>query len=132
MEARAAALKPNEVPRHATLVSGNLALYEDMKDVPRDTYMSAGSWHAARLSAGAVCKAIDYVCAPGESRRSRNAFAAVRPPGHHAGVDGHAHANTQGYCIINNVAIGAKYAMRKYGITRVAIVDFGSLSFHCD
>jgi acetoin utilization deacetylase AcuC-like enzyme len=126
MEMKAAAIRPNEVPRHATLLSGNLALYEDQKDIPRDTYISAGSWHAAQLSAGAVCKAVDFVCGP--ERKSRNAFCAVRPPGHHAGVKGHAHANTQGYCIINNVAVGAKYAMHKYNVQRIAIVDFGSSS----
>lgn len=52
----------------------------------------------------------------------RNAFCAVRPPGHHCGRSGHTQAaKTQGYCILNNVAIGALYAIKKYNYERVAI-----------
>jgi acetoin utilization deacetylase AcuC-like enzyme len=92
-------------------------------DAPKDTFISFGSWNAALLAAGGVCKAVEFVCAPGDKRKVRNAFVAVRPPGHHAGPTGHARSNTQGFCILNNVAIGAKYALDKFGLQRVAIVD---------
>jgi len=70
-----------------------------------------------------VTKAIDSVM----SGKYRNAFVAVRPPGHHAGLQGLLHnASSCGFCIFNNVAIGAKYALEEYPkiIERVAIVDF--------
>jgi len=55
----------------------------------------------------------------------RSAFCAVRPPGHHCGRKGHtAEASSQGYCIINNVAVGGFYAIQKYNYKKIAIVDF--------
>ncbi|ACI97998.1 histone deacetylase family protein [Rhodospirillum centenum] len=79
-----------------------------------DTLVSPGSWEAALRSAGAVCAAIDAVLA-GEAR---NAFCAVRPPGHHAEPD-----KAMGFCLFNNVAVGAAHA-RACGLRRVAIIDF--------
>ncbi len=66
-------------------------------------------------AAGAVTAATDAVMA-GELE---NAFCAVRPPGHHACRD-----HAMGFCIINNIAVGAKYALERHGLKRVAIVDF--------
>jgi acetoin utilization deacetylase AcuC-like enzyme len=80
-----------------------------------DTAMNKHSWDAALHSAGAVVAAVDAVMA-GELE---NAFCAVRPPGHHACRD-----RAMGFCIFNNVAIGARYAIRRHGLQRVAIVDF--------
>jgi acetoin utilization deacetylase AcuC-like enzyme len=80
-----------------------------------DTAMNRHSWSAALHSAGAVLAAVDAVMA-GEIE---NAFCAVRPPGHHA-----CHDRAMGFCIFNNVAIGARYAVRRHGLKRVAIVDF--------
>lgn len=75
----------------------------------RDTY------DIAFLAVGGVLKAIDMVM-KGELD---NAFCAVRPPGHHAEVD-----KPMGFCYFNNVAIGARYVQKEYGINRVAIIDF--------
>jgi acetoin utilization deacetylase AcuC-like enzyme len=80
-----------------------------------DTYASAHSWDAALLAAGAVIKAVDGVLG-GEVA---GAFCAVRPPGHHAEQD-----RASGFCLLNNVAIGARYAQRRHGIANVAILDW--------
>jgi acetoin utilization deacetylase AcuC-like enzyme len=80
-----------------------------------DTAMNKSTWSAALHASGAVLAAIDAVMA-GEIA---NAFCAVRPPGHHA-----CHDRAMGFCIFNNVAVGAAYALRRYGLKRVAIVDF--------
>jgi acetoin utilization deacetylase AcuC-like enzyme len=79
-----------------------------------DTYMSAGSLDASRHAAGAVMEAIDE-CKEG---KIDSAFCAVRPPGHHAES-----AAAMGFCIFNNVAIGARHA-QKIGYEKVFIVDF--------
>jgi acetoin utilization deacetylase AcuC-like enzyme len=80
-----------------------------------DTAMNIHSWNAALRAAGAVVAATDAVMA-GELE---NAFCAVRPPGHHA-----CHDRAMGFCIFNNIAIGARYALERHGLKRVAIVDF--------
>ena len=93
-----------------------------------DTGVSAGSFRAALAAAGAVCEAVDRVL----SGTARNAFCAVRPPGHHAGPYGPVApqqppgSGSHGFCLLNNVAIGAAYAMAVHRgtIARVAIVDF--------
>jgi len=80
-----------------------------------DTYASADSWTAARLAIGGVLQAIaEVLCA-----NLRNAFALVRPPGHHA-----EHSRAMGYCIFNNVALGAIFAQRVFGLKRILIVDW--------
>lgn len=88
----------------------------------QDTFVSFGSWDAALYASGSVCRAIDEVM--NENSKIINAFCAVRPPGHHAGRKGHARAMTQGYCIINNVAIGCFYALEKYNLKKIAVFDF--------
>ncbi len=80
-----------------------------------DTAMNPASLDAARRAAGAVCAAIDAVMA-GEAK---NAFCAVRPPGHHAEPE-----RSMGFCIFNSVAIGARHARAAHGLRRVAVVDF--------
>ena len=80
-----------------------------------DTVMSPGSGEAALRAAGAVCAAVDAVVA-GEAK---NAFCAVRPPGHHAEPE-----VSMGFCIFNNVAIGAEQARKAHGLKRVAVIDF--------
>lgn len=79
-----------------------------------DTYISEGSLDAALFAAGAVVEAVDRC----NRRELRRLFCAVRPPGHHAEAD-----RAMGFCIFNNVAIGARYA-QKSGFNRVFIVDF--------
>ncbi len=80
-----------------------------------ETVMSPGSYDAALYAAGGTIKAVDGVMAGEVS----SAFALVRPPGHHA-TPGEA----MGFCIFNNVAVAARYAVKVLGLPRVAIIDF--------
>ena len=80
-----------------------------------DTAINRYTWDAARRGAGAVLAATDAVIA-GDLE---NAFCAVRPPGHHACRD-----RAMGFCMFNNVAIAARYALERHGLKRVAIADF--------
>ena len=80
-----------------------------------DTVVSPGSGEAALRAAGALCAAVDAVMA-GEAT---NAFCAVRPPGHHAEP-----ARAMGFCVFNNVAVGAAQAREAHGLHRIAVVDF--------
>jgi acetoin utilization deacetylase AcuC-like enzyme len=80
-----------------------------------DTSMSPGSGEAALRAAGAVCAAVDAVIA-GEAA---NAFCAGRPPGHHAEPE-----IPMGFCLFNNVAVGAAHARAVHGLKRVAVMDF--------
>jgi acetoin utilization deacetylase AcuC-like enzyme len=80
-----------------------------------DTIIGPGSLAAARRAAGAVVRAVDMLIA-GDAD---NAFCGVRPPGHHAES-----ACAMGYCIYNNVAVGAAHALEEHGLQRVAILDF--------
>jgi acetoin utilization deacetylase AcuC-like enzyme len=73
-----------------------------------DTIASPTSWEAATLAAGIALEAVD-----------RNAFALVRPPGHHALAD-----RAMGFCLLNNLAVAARYAQVERGLSRVAIVDY--------
>jgi acetoin utilization deacetylase AcuC-like enzyme len=80
-----------------------------------DTAMNPYTWNAALRAAGAAVLAADLVV-KGEAE---NAFCAVRPPGHHAESN-----RAMGFCIFNNVAVGAAHALEHHGLARVAIVDF--------
>ena len=80
-----------------------------------DTQASADSYDAAILAAGGLCEAISMV----NDGQVHNAFALVRPPGHHAEKD-----RAMGFCIFNNIAIGARYAQRSLNLKRVLIVDW--------
>jgi acetoin utilization deacetylase AcuC-like enzyme len=83
--------------------------------IDADTVLSPQSGRAALRAAGAVIAAVDAVVA-GEAD---NAFCAVRPPGHHAEP-----GRAMGFCLFNNVAIGALQARAAHGLTRVAVIDF--------
>ena len=78
-------------------------------------YMNTSSFSSALLSAGSVCEVTKKVIL----RDLDNAFAIVRPPGHHAECH-----KPMGFCLFNNVAIAAKMAVEKYGLTRVLIIDW--------
>lgn len=80
-----------------------------------DIVLNAWSLEAAQHAAGAVVQAVDLVM----SGEADNAFCSVRPPGHHASRD-----HSSGFCIFNNIAVGAAHALMAYGLERVAICDF--------
>ena len=80
-----------------------------------DTVMSNGSAEAAARAAGAACMAVDAVM----EGWARAAFAAVRPPGHHAEP-----SRPMGFCLFNNAAVAALHARVRWGVLRVAVVDF--------
>ena len=80
-----------------------------------DTVLSPASAEAALRAAGAAVAAVDAVL----TGKTRRAFCAVRPPGHHATRDA-----AMGFCLFNNIAVAALHALDKHGLERVAIVDF--------
>ena len=80
-----------------------------------DTPVSPGSYRAALKAVGGTLAAIDAVM----TAQVANAFCAVRPPGHHAEP-----SRAMGFCLFNNVAVGARYAQRRWGLTRVLILDW--------
>jgi len=80
-----------------------------------DTSLSPGSFEAALRAAGGAVQAVDEVI----GKSVANAFVATRPPGHHAET-----ARPMGFCLFNNAAIAARYAQKRHGVERAAIVDF--------
>jgi acetoin utilization deacetylase AcuC-like enzyme len=92
-----------DIARHAPMLSTG------------DTHLSPHADASARAAAGAAMAAVDAVL----SGRARNAFAAVRPPGHHATL-----SRGMGFCLYNNVAIAARHARRAWGADRILIVDW--------
>ncbi|MCK9273589.1 MAG: histone deacetylase [Syntrophales bacterium] len=100
---------PSYIDRVAS-TAGNKPTYLDP-----DTIASADSFEASIFAAGGLINAVDAVMAA----RVRNAFAFVRPPGHHAQSD-----RSGGFCIFNNIAIAAAYARTTYRLGRILIVDW--------
>ena len=86
-----------------------------LKFLDGDTIISPGSKKATYDAVGSIIKAVDGV----ESKKFKNAFCAVRPPGHHSEKN-----KAMGFCIFNNAAIGAQYLIEKYNYNRIAIIDF--------
>lgn len=80
-----------------------------------DTRISRRSWDCAKRAAGNVCAAVDAVM----EGKVKRAFCAVRPPGHHA-----TGSRGMGFCLLNNIAIGARHAQKKHRVERVLIVDW--------
>jgi len=106
-----------ELVHPASLIDQLLAPVEenDRRMIDGDTIISAGSGHAALHAAGAVCDAMEHLL----TGAIVNAFCAVRPPGHHAEP-----IRSMGFCLFNNVAVGAQYAREKHGLGRIAVIDF--------
>ncbi|MCX6134738.1 MAG: histone deacetylase [Ignavibacteriales bacterium] len=100
--------------RHTSMVKIRCQMGEHILD-DGDTHVCKDSYDISVLAAGGVVQAIDEVVAGTMTR----AFCAVRPPGHHAES-----SKVMGFCLFNNVAIGARYAQKKYGVERIAIVDW--------
>lgn len=88
---------------------------EDLVFLDGDTIVSKGSKKAAYDAVGAIINAIDAVM----NQEFDNAFCVVRPPGHHAEKE-----QAMGFCIFNNVAVGATYLLEKHKLDKVAIIDF--------
>jgi acetoin utilization deacetylase AcuC-like enzyme len=88
---------------------------EGMVRLDADTSMSPGTFEAALRAVGGATLAVDEVM----NQKAGNAFVAIRPPGHHAET-----ARPMGFCLFNNAAIAARYAQQRYGVERVALVDF--------
>src|SRR5882672_12542780 len=88
---------------------------EGIVHLDADTAMSPGTFEAALRAAGGAVHAVDEVM----SGRAANAFVSARPPGHHTET-----ARPMGFCLFNNAAIAARYAQKKHGIERAAVVDF--------
>jgi acetoin utilization deacetylase AcuC-like enzyme len=82
-----------------------------------DTIVSKESYNVSLLAAGGVISAIESVM----SKKFQNAFGFVRPPGHHAGPN-----YSKGFCIFNNISIGASYLLKKFKLNRVLIIDIDS------
>jgi acetoin utilization deacetylase AcuC-like enzyme len=103
---------------HVDAVLGSLneeAQQNGFAVIDADTVMSPGSSEAAVRAAGAVVRAVEDVA----SRTIKNAFCAVRPPGHHAPAD-----RAMGFCLFNNVAVGAFHARKIRISERIAVIDF--------
>jgi len=103
-------------PSYVALVRKELSNVQGVRELSTgDTLVSSGSLEAAEFAAGGVLNAVDAVM----QGKVKNAFAAVRPPGHHATP-----TRGMGFCIFNNVAIAARYLQKKYGLQRILIVDW--------
>ncbi len=83
--------------------------------IEQDTIVSERSYVAAQTAAGAACDAVRRVV----GGQDKQAFCLLRPPGHHA-----MHNHPMGFCLFNNVAVGAKFAVKELGLQRVMIVDW--------
>ena len=116
--------KPNKF-ENSFLIKTHTSKYIDQvnKSFPKkgynfldgDTIVSPGSKDASRDAVGSIITAIDGV----QKKEFKNAFCAVRPPGHHAEKE-----KAMGFCIYNNVAVGANYLIEKYKYNKIAIIDF--------
>jgi len=114
---------PNDVEEKLALIHTPAMISRVLTGIPEqglsyfdaDTVASPGTKTAALRAVGALCDAVDRICAG----KAEKAFCAVRPPGHHA-MPGY----PMGFCLFNNIAIAAEYARTRYQLERIAIVDF--------
>ena len=107
------ALELNHTKEHVMRVAGTAG--KTFSSLDPDTQTSASSYDAACLAAGAVTGGMEMIVR-GEAD---NGFALVRPPGHHAETD-----RAMGFCLFNNVAIGARFGLQGLGLERIAIIDW--------
>ncbi len=114
---------PNINLKHINLVHSEHHIKNIINNVPTkgffnidaDTVLSPNSIKSAFKAMGSVCKAVDLIC----TEKFKNAFCPIRPPGHHAEPE-----KAMGFCLFNNVAIGAYYAKLKYKLKKCAVIDF--------
>ena len=100
--------------RHIDRMEASVPL-QGIMQIDGDTALNPYSYLAALRAAGAAVMAVDLVMAG----KVENAFCNIRPPGHHA-----ERARAMGFCIFNNIAVGAAHALDQHGMQRVAILDF--------
>jgi acetoin utilization deacetylase AcuC-like enzyme len=108
-----ASLELNHTKEHVMRVAGTAG--KAFSSLDPDTQASAQSYDAACLAAGAIIGGMEMIV----EGRADNGFALVRPPGHHAEAD-----RAMGFCLFNNVAVGARYGLEHLGLERVAIFDW--------
>ncbi len=106
-------LELNHTKEHVMRIAGTAG--KTFSSLDPDTQASPKSYDAACLAAGAVTSGMEMIVR-GEAD---NGFALVRPPGHHAEVD-----RAMGFCLFNNVAVGACYGLKKLSLERIAIIDW--------
>ncbi|KPJ99469.1 MAG: histone deacetylase [Desulfobacterales bacterium SG8_35] len=106
-------LELNHTKEHVMRIAGTAG--KTFSSLDPDTQASPKSYDAACLAAGAVIGGMKMIV-QGEAD---NAFALVRPPGHHAEAD-----RAMGFCLFNNVAVGARYGLKHLGMERIAIIDW--------
>jgi acetoin utilization deacetylase AcuC-like enzyme len=99
----------------AHLIIVRSSIKENRLMLDEDTYVVKESWQTTLTAAGSLIDAVDLVV----DKKYRNVFCLARPPGHHAESN-----RPMGFCLFNNVAIGAKYAIQKYQLDRIAIIDW--------
>lgn len=97
------------------MVENVIPAQDHLASIEGDTILSHDSWEAALRAAGAVCEAVSDIA----SGKTVRAFCAMRPPGHHAEP-----ARSMGFCLFNNIFIGARHAQVAHGLKKIAIVDF--------
>ena len=107
-------IKSAHDPKYLELVKNSFP-DKGFSSLDGDTIISPGSKDATFDAAGSIIAAIDGV----QSKEIKNAFCSVRPPGHHSSQN-----KASGFCILNNVAIGAYYLLNKYKYKKIAIIDF--------
>jgi acetoin utilization deacetylase AcuC-like enzyme len=110
--------------KYITTLKQTLSQVESTTRLDGDTYVCPDTLQSCLAASGAVLQAVDSVMK--SDSNLRNSFCIVRPPGHHAGKEGLVGDSvSQGFCLVNNIAIGAYYALKTYPdrIKRVAIVD---------
>ena len=110
-------------PLFKSILNNNISL--NFKKIDTDTYINEYSYENIYNTTGCVLEAIDLVM----NKTVKNAFVLIRPPGHHSGFSGQVEnkeITSSGFCIVNNVAIGAAYTKNKYRneIKKIAIFDF--------
>ncbi|MBI4963295.1 MAG: histone deacetylase [Desulfomonile tiedjei] len=106
-------IETNHDPRYVSTIAATAGRANTFLDP--DTSACEYSWEAAARAVGGLFNLIDAVT----EGKVRNGFALVRPPGHHA-----ERRRAMGFCLFNNVALAARYAMNRHGLTRIAIVDW--------
>ncbi len=100
---------------HLEFLSSAVPKERPYTGIDPDTSMNAHTLRAAYLACGAVTEAVDLVL----GGQARNAFCAVRPPGHHA-----ERSTVMGFCFFNNIAVAAAHALEVHGLQRIVIIDF--------